>query len=35
MAFQTVNNTPMQRVVTKLDKVVHNVTLDDAMFTKK
>lgn len=35
VAFQTVNNTPMQRVVTKLDKVVHNVTLDDAMFTKK
>lgn len=35
VAFQTVNNTPMQRVVTKLDKVVHNVTLDDALFTKK
>ena len=35
VAFQTVNTTPVQIVTVKLTKVVHNVTLDDAMFTKK
>ena len=35
VAFQTVNTTPSQTVTVKLAKVVHNVTLDDAMFTKK
>jgi hypothetical protein len=33
--FHTVNSTPVQKVTLKLDKVEHNVTLDDAMFTKK
>jgi hypothetical protein len=35
VAFQTVNTTPMQKVTTKLDKVEHNVAMDDAMFAKK
>jgi hypothetical protein len=35
VAFQTVNSTPVQKVTVKLDKVEHNVTIDDAMFTKK
>jgi hypothetical protein len=35
VAFHTVNTTPMQKVSTKLAKVEHNVTIDDAMFTKK
>ena len=35
VAFQTVNTTPAQTVTVKLAKVVHNVTIDDATFTKK
>jgi hypothetical protein len=34
-AFQTVNSTPAQIIKVKLDKVEHNVPVDDAMFTKK
>lgn len=33
--FQTVNTTPAQVLTVKLTKVAHNVTMDDAMFTKK
>lgn len=35
IAFLTVNTMPMQTVTIKLDKVAHNVAIDDAMFAKK
>ena len=35
VAFQTVNTNPAQTLTVKLTKVAHNVTVDDAMFTKK
>ena len=35
VAFQTVNSTPVQIIKVKIAKVEHNVTIDDAMFTKK
>jgi outer membrane lipoprotein-sorting protein len=35
VAFQTVNSTPAQTITVKIAKVEHNVTIDDAMFTKK
>ena len=35
VAFQTVNSTPAQILRMKIDKVEHNVAIDDATFTKK
>jgi hypothetical protein len=35
VAFHTINSTPMQKLTVKLEKVEHNVALDDAMFSKK
>jgi hypothetical protein len=35
VAFQTVNSTPVQTITVKIAKVEHNVTIDDAMFSKK
>ncbi len=35
VAFQTINSTPVQTVTVKIDKVEHNVAIDDAMFAKK
>jgi hypothetical protein len=33
--FQTVNSSSIQTVTVKLDKVEHNVPMDDAIFTAK
>ena len=35
VAFHVVNTTPTQTVTVQLDKVEHNVPVDDAIFVKK